>query len=145
MPHVKDKLFASVKRKSAPYSFVLEALAPLEPRTRPMFGCTAVYVGEKIVLALRDKLDSTADNGLWIATTPEHHASLRRELPSIRSIQVFGKGEKETGWQVLPADAEDFEEAAMRVCELILRRDPRIGKVLPKAKNRQAAANRSGS
>jgi hypothetical protein len=31
----------------------------------------------------------------------------------MRSIQVFGK--MVTGWQVLPADAKDFEEAALRV------------------------------
>jgi len=49
----------------------------------------------------------------------------------MRSIQVFG--DKPSGWQVLPADAEDFEESAMRVCELILAGDARIGKV-PKAK-----------
>ena len=45
----------------------------------------------------------------------------------MRSIQVFGK--KVTGWQVLPADAKDFEEAALRACELVLAGDPRIGKV----------------
>jgi hypothetical protein len=45
----------------------------------------------------------------------------------MRSIQVFGK--EVTGWQVLPADAADFEEAALRACELIAARDPRIGKV----------------
>jgi hypothetical protein len=45
----------------------------------------------------------------------------------MRSIQVFGK--KVTGWQVLPADAPDFEEAALHACELIVARDPRIGKV----------------
>jgi hypothetical protein len=48
----------------------------------------------------------------------------------MRSIQVLGK--KVTGWQVLPADTPDFEEAALRACELVLARDPRIGKV-PKA------------
>ena len=45
----------------------------------------------------------------------------------MRSIQVFGK--KVTGWQVLPADAKDFEEAALRACELVLAGDTRIGKV----------------
>jgi hypothetical protein len=45
----------------------------------------------------------------------------------MRSIQVLGK--KVTGWQVLPADAPDSEEAAVRACELIVARDPRIGKV----------------
>jgi hypothetical protein len=69
----------------------------------------------------------TADNGVWLATTEEHHQSLRREFPDMRSIQVFGK--KVTGWQVLPADAKDFEEAALRACELVLAGDPRIGKV----------------
>ncbi len=99
----------------------------LSPRTHPMFGCLAVYIEEKIVLILRDKRDETADNGVWLATTEEHHESLRREFPNMRSIQVFGK--KVTGWQVLPADAPDFEEAALRACELIVARDPRIGKV----------------
>jgi hypothetical protein len=45
----------------------------------------------------------------------------------MRSIQVLGK--KVTGWQVLPADADDFEEAALRASELVLAGDPRIGKI----------------
>lgn len=92
-----------------------------------MFGCLAVYVQDKIVVILRDKRDGTADNGVWLATTAEHHASLGREFPNMRSIQVLGK--KVTGWQVLPAEAPDFEESALRACELIVARDPRIGKV----------------
>ena len=57
----------------------------------------------------------------------EHHASLSREFPSLRSITVLGDGV--TGWQILPADAPDFEDAALRACALVLRGDPRIGKV----------------
>jgi hypothetical protein len=45
----------------------------------------------------------------------------------MRSIQVLGKGV--TGWQVIPAEAPDFEEAALRACDLILAGDPRIGKI----------------
>jgi hypothetical protein len=122
-----DALFAAKQRKSVPHEFVLEAIAPLLPTTRPMFGCLAVYVKDKIVLILRDKRDQTADNGVWLATTEEHHQSLRQEFPNMRSIKVLKK--KVTGWQVLPADAEDFEEAAQRACELVLAGDPRIGKV----------------
>ena len=48
-------------------------------------------------------------------------------MPNMRSIEVLGKAV--TGWQVLPADAPDFEEAALRACELVLAGDPRIGKV----------------
>ena len=122
-----DGLFATKPRKVVPHEFVLDAITTLSPRTRPMFGCLAVYVRNKIVLVLRDKRDGTADNGVWLATTAEHHESLRREFPNMRSIRVLGK--KVTGWQVLPADAPDFEEAALRACELIVARDPRIGKV----------------
>ena len=118
----------AVKRKTIPHEFVLEALAPVSPETRLMFGCLAVYVGDKIVGALRDKRDETAaDDGMWLATTIEHHASLRLDFPSMRSIAVLGK--KVTGWQLLPADAADFEESALRACEFILTGDPRIGKV----------------
>ncbi len=92
-----------------------------------MFGCLAVYIDDKIVLILRDKRHETGDNGMWLATTEEYHESLRREFPNMRSIQVFGKDV--TGWQVLPADVPHFEEAALRACELIVARDPRIGKM----------------
>lgn len=121
------------KRKPVPHAFVLDALAALNPRTNPMFGCLAVYVGEKIVLVLREKAGDT-DNGVWLATTEEHHASLRCDFPNLRSIRVLGK--EVTGWQVLSADAPDFEEAAIRACELVIARDPRIGKV-PKPKKRK--------
>jgi hypothetical protein len=126
-----DRLFTVKHRKPVPHEFVLDAIAALSPRTRPMFGCLAVYVRDKIVLILRDKHEATADNGVWLATTSEHHESLRHEFPNMRSIKVLGK--KVTGWQVLPANAADFEQAALRACELIAAGDPRIGKV-PKAR-----------
>jgi hypothetical protein len=139
--HDLDDRLPSIKpRKAAPYEFVLEALAELSPRTNPMFGCLAVYVGEKIVLVLRDKRQPDADNGVWLATTPEHHESLRREFPNMRSIAVFGKDV--TGWQVLPANAPDFEEAALHACDLIAARDPRIGKV-PKPRKSEKSRIRS--
>ena len=119
--------FAPTKQRKVPFEFVLDEIAALAPETRPMFGCTAVYVDGKIVFVLRNRPSQPADNGLWIATTPEHHVSLRAELPSLRSIRAFGEGE--TGWQVLPAEAPDFEEAALAVCALVAARDARIGKV----------------
>lgn len=127
-PHRFDEaVFGALRRKPGPHEFVLEAISSLSPVTRPMFGCLAVYVEDKIVLILRDKPRSKADNGVWLATAPEHHESLRREFPPMRSIRVFGK--KVTSWQVLPADAPDFEDLALRACSLILEGDPRIGKV----------------
>ena len=58
-------------------------------------------------------------------TSPE---SAPGNPPNMRSIQVFGK--PVTGWQVLPADAPNFEEAALHaVADPILANDPRIGKI----------------
>jgi hypothetical protein len=122
-----DALFAVKPHKPVPHAFVLEAIAPLSPETRSMFGCLAIYVRDKIVLILRDKPTYTTDNGVWLATTEEHHQSLRPEFPNMRSIQLLGK--KVTAWQVLPVDASDFEEAALHACDLVLAGDPRIGKV----------------
>jgi len=136
-----DPLLAAKRRKAIPHEFVLDAIAALSPRTHPMFGCLAVYIQEKIVLILRDKRDKTADNGVWLATTEEHHESLRREFPNMRSIRVLGK--KVTGWQVLPADAPDFEQSSLRACELIVARDPRIGKVPGARRASRSAAKKA--
>lgn len=145
MKHRTDTFLRGKPRQAPPHEFVLDALAPISPVTKPMFGCLAIYVKDKIVLILRDTRNESADNGVWLATTPEHHDSLRREFPHMRSIQVFGT--KVTSWQVLPADASDFEESAMHACELVLARDPRIGRVpaprRPAArKTRKAGARR---
>jgi hypothetical protein len=126
-PDALDASLLPKQRKPIPHAFVLDAIATLSPYTRPMFGCLAIYIKDKIVLILRDKTKSAADNGVWLATTQEHHQSLRREFPNMRSIQVLGK--RVTGWQVLPVDAPDFESAALRACELVLAGDPRIGKI----------------
>ena len=90
-----------------------------------MFGCLAVYVKETIIFLLCDKTDSP-DCGVWLATSAEHYTSLRVEFPNMRRIAVFWKI---TGWQNLPADSPDFEEAAIKACELVLRGDGRIGKI----------------
>lgn len=121
------------RKKGPPFAFVLDELDALEPHTRPMFGCTAVYVGERIVIILRERPAHIEDNGVWIATTAEHHASLRAELPSLRSILVLNEG-RITGWQNIPVDGPDFEEEVLRACALVRAGDPRIGKI-PKRKS----------
>lgn len=123
-------------RRAVPFPFVLDALDSVPYHTRPMFGCLAIYVDEKIVLALRDKQPADSDVGVWIATTPEHHESLKRDFPSMRSIEIFGTGV--TGWQVLPASDIRFEDEALRVAEYVRRRDERIGK-LPAKKKKKAS------
>jgi len=125
--------FSSRKsKKQIPFDFVLDQLEPLSPVTKPFFGCTAVYIGEKIVLILRDKSEEPDANGVWLATTHENHASLRSDFPLMRSIRTLGEGI--TGWQLLHVNDPDFEASVRRACEMILSSDPRIGKV-PKQKS----------
>lgn len=119
-------------KKSIPFNFVLDYLFSADPFVRPMFGCHSVYVDGKIVLALRDKDDE--DSGVWIGTSKPFHESLKKEFPSMRSIRIFGPGT--SGWQVLPKDADDFEESVLHLCDLVLKKDPRIGNI-PKPKKKK--------
>ncbi|HEX3378128.1 MAG TPA: hypothetical protein VHS29_14755 [Candidatus Acidoferrales bacterium] len=141
-PMPRSERAAGKKHKPIPYEFVLDAISSLSPWTRPMFGCLAVYVENKIIFILQDKTDYKADNGVWLATTKEHHESLRDEFPSMRSIKSLGGGV--TGWQVLPLEEEDFEETVLRACELVLARDPRIGKIPGAKKSARTEKKRKG-
>ena len=101
-----------------------------------MFGCHAIYTNGKIVLILRKREDHTDANGIWIATGKEHHESLKREFPSMKSVYILSDGKGETGWQMIPEDADDFEDSVIKACHLILREDNRIGKI-PKKKKKK--------
>ena len=122
------------KRKAIAFDFVLEELHTLNPVVKPMFGCHALYIGEAIVLITRNKKDHVDDNGVWIATSREHHESLRSEFPSLRGINVLGG--KNSNWQIIPVEADDFEESVFKACALILKGDKRIGRI-PKPKKRK--------
>ena len=121
-------------KKSIPFPFVLDNLFSMEPVVKPMFGSHAVYVEGKIVMVLRDKGDY--DSGVWIGTSKEYHESLKKEFPKMHSITIWGTGV--TGWQVLSEEEDDFEESVNRLCDLIIKRDPRIGKI-PKPKKKKTA------
>lgn len=134
MPPRRDVFEGGARVASkVPYGFVLDALAPLDPVVRPMFGAHAVYVGERIVLILRRK-QKDDDDGVWVATELAHHDSLRAQLPSMRSIALLGDGV--TAWQNLPESGDAFEEEALRACALIRAGDPRMGRV-PKKKTKR--------
>ena len=125
-PSIGEEPFAR-RRKAVPYRFVLEAIAEAAPTTRAMFGALAVYVGEKIVFILRDRLNDQQANGVWIAIPTEHQNSLRSDFPHAGLVRIMGKDI--SGWQLLSASAPDFEESALHACDLVIKRDHRIGKV----------------
>ena len=124
-------------KKKPPFAFVLEELenSRLASRvhTKPMFGCLAVYIGEKIVLILRKKQDpkTLRDDGIWFATLPEHNESLMEDFPILRRIEMFqAMGQKVfTGWLNLPEHEEYFEETALAICRRVIEADARIGKI----------------
>jgi hypothetical protein len=80
------------------------------------------------MLILRERKEEPRSNGVWIATRPGNHESLKNEFPSLRSISLFTDGSAETSWQMIPSDADDFESSVIKVCELIRKGDKRIGK-----------------
>lgn len=99
-----------------------------------MFSGFAVYVGDCIVCMLRDHDKSPKDNGVWLVlsegTSPED-PRLRREFPSIRPIALLGN--KIRHWLLIPSDGSNFEVEALHACDLLLRHDPRLGRI-PKSR-----------
>lgn len=120
---------ARLKQKP-PHAFVLEALAPLHPEVRRMFSGFAVYIGDRIVCMLRDHPKSPRDNGVWLVladTVNPADPTLRREFPSLRSIELLAG--KIGHWLLIPSDGPAFETEALHACELLLRHDPRLGRI----------------
>ena len=126
-------------KKKIPFDFILNLLYPLDIDIKPMFGCHAFYHNNRILLIVRKKEDHTDANGVWIATGKEHHESLKKELPTMHSIYILSDGKGETGWQMIHEDADDFEEAVTRICDLVRKGDERIGKI-PKSKKKKMQA-----
>ena len=126
-------------KKKIPFEFILDYLHSLEIVIKPMFGCHAIYAQEKILLILRKREDHTDANGIWIATGKEHHESLKNDFPSMRSVDILSDGKGETNWQMIHEAENDFEESAIKICEMILRSDSRIGRI-PKLKKKKIHA-----
>ena len=95
-----------------------------------MFSGFAVYLGDRIVVMLRDHPKSPRDNGVWLVLsegTNPADPGLRREFPSIRSIDLLG--EKIAHWLLIPSDSPTFEREALHACDLLLRHDTRLGRI----------------
>lgn len=125
---------AAKPKQKAPHAFVVDALMPLSPEVRRMFSGFAVYLGDRIVCMLRDHVKSPRDNGVWIVlseSTNPTDPGLRREFPSIRAIELLGN--KIGHWLLIPSDSPGFETDALHACDLLLRHDPRLGRI-PKSR-----------
>jgi hypothetical protein len=117
-------------KQKPPHAFVVEALAPLNPEVRRLFSGFGIYTGDKLVLMLRDRAKFPKDNGVWIVlseTTNPKDSSLRKEFPSLRTIGLLGG--KIGHWLLIPGDDPGFEKESLHACDLLLRHDPRLGRV----------------
>jgi len=95
-----------------------------------MFSGFAVYLGDRIVCMSREHKKSARDNGVWLVLsdgTDPADPELRREFPSIRSIGLLG--DKIRHWLLIPSDSPGFEMEALHACDLLLRHDPRLGRI----------------
>lgn len=128
-------------KKQIPYDFIFNELDGVDYITKPMFGCTAVYVGHKIVLILykKDKVEGKKnplpeDVGIWVCIPDEYTQEMKKEFPQLRGVSFFEN--ENSAWQCLPESHEDFESLALKFCRLIKKGDPRIGRI-PKPKSKK--------
>ncbi len=117
-----------------PFEFVLDELSGLDLHTRPMFGCTAVYVGSKIVLVLRKKEKKDADTGIWVCIPDEFVPEMKNRFPMLRGVSFFEN--ENSAWQNLPEECPEFEEVAFELCKMIKKGTRLIGRVPKQKKSR---------
>ena len=87
----------------------------------------SIYIRGKLMLILRLRKQDPHLNGVWIAVNLNHHGSLMKELPSIK-ILAPRPNASGSAWLILPDQTPDFEQEANKICDLILKKDNRIGK-----------------
>ena len=114
-------------KRNVPFDFIIEELSPLRPTVKSAFGFTYVYLDDLLLCSLRDSVKQPATNGMWLFTTSECVDTLALEFPELTRRQVWRSGKN--CWIVLASRLANFEEYALKACELMLNGDRRIGRV----------------
>ena len=112
------------QRRFAPHPlrWVVEPLMG-EPtyEEKPVFGGRGCYLSGRLLVVLASQ-GRDPWRGLLVPTERHHHLCLLRELPALVAHPVLDK------WLYLSETLpEAFEETALRLVDLILLADPRIG------------------
>lgn len=118
-------------KKPMPFDFLLDYL-PANLIVKPAVGMFYLYFNGQIQLIFRKTGKSPQHNGIWICTSREHHASLKVTIPAITDFEL--EEGVDTAWLLLSDVHDDFESAAIQLCELVSAKDKRIGKITPKSK-----------
>ena len=113
--------------QTIPFAFIIDELESLRPAVRKVFGFAHVYLEDRLLFSLRDAATRTSTNGMWLYTTTEHADTLAAEFDDLPRRQIWRSGKN--AWIVLATRLSNFEEHALRACELILEGDRRIGRV----------------
>ncbi len=121
--------------KAVPYNFVLDYL-PDSIVLKYMFGWHYIYWGKKLMIVLSKTLKRPEWDGIWIATERAHHENLFNDVPELQPF-FMDEVERESNWLLLPADAEDFETSAIKICEMVSHGDTRVGRFTKKAPQNQ--------
>lgn len=116
-------------KKRDPFPFILDELSPLRPTVKHMFGFVSLYLDDKLLCSLRDAVKQPNTNGMWLYTTIEDVDSLAREFPDLPKRQLWRSRSGNKAWLILASQLEEFEEYALKACELILNGDRRIGRL----------------
>lgn len=108
------------KTKTHPLRWVIESLTE-EPSylEKPMFGCQAVYLHGRLVLALSSGEEPW--NGLLIPTEHQFHDDILNDFKEVVQHPVLKK------WLYLPEASEDFETVAQDIVEAVRMNDLRFG------------------
>jgi hypothetical protein len=113
--------------KAMPYDFILDYL-PNEIVVKPNFGMFYIYFNKKMMLILRRAASNQGMNGIWVTSSKQHHQSLQKDIPALSDF-VLDNGEiHDSDWRFLKDGHEEFEESAIKLCQLISHGDKRIGK-----------------
>ena len=111
----------TTRRPPHRFAWLLEELRGEEGYVeRAMFGCLAVYLHGRMMLALAAR-GRDPWQGLLLPTDHERQHALRSDHPSLRVHPVLGK------WLYLAESSPDFEETALALAALARADDPRLG------------------
>jgi len=116
-------------KKRDPFPFIVEELSPIRPTVKHMFGFVSLYLEDKLLCSLRDAVKQPGANGMWLYTTTEDVDSLAQEFPDLPKRQLWRSRSGNKAWVILASRLENFEEYALKACELILNGDRRIGRI----------------
>jgi hypothetical protein len=105
-----------------PYGFIIDYLSHLDVTVKPMFGCHGIYIDDVIYLFACKRSGRKKLNGVSIAVKKEYAEEIKKEFPGARI------GDNKNPWLSIAESSKYFEEYCIKFCELISKRDKRVGR-----------------